>query len=116
MAVPNQSGTPMVGVEVHINNPDDNIILGMDAKLFIYTNYVEDAIMIPVEAINADKDGDFLYVVEEGVIVRKPVICGITSDNYVEIKEGISEEDQIVLTAYTEIAEGMEVTVIPQMQ
>ncbi len=116
MASLGQSGTPMVGVEVHISNPDDNIILGLDAKLYIYTNYVEDALMVPVEAVNADKEGDFLYVVEDGVVVRKPIVCGITSDNYVEIKEGISEEDQIVLTAYTEIEEGMAVAVLPQMQ
>ncbi len=116
MATLNASNTPMVGVEVHINNPDENIILGMDAKLEILTRKAEDALMIPVEAINADRDGDFLYVVENGVIVRKPVVCGITSDSYTEVIEGITEEDQIVLTAYTDIEEGMAVTVMPPLQ
>lgn len=115
MATLNESNTPMVGVEVHITNPDDKIILGMDAKLEILTRRAEDALLIPVEAVNADRDGDFLYVVENGVIVRKPVVCGISSDNYTEIKEGITEEDQIVLTAYTDIQEGMAVTVMPQV-
>ena len=116
MATLNASNTPMVGVEVHINNPDENIILGMDAKLEIYTRKTENALLIPVEAINADRDGDFLYVVENGVIVRKPVVCGISSDSFTEIVEGITEEDQIVLTAYTNIEEGMAVTVMPQLQ
>lgn len=116
MATLNESNTPMVGVEIHITNPDENIILGMDAKILIYTNKTENALLVPVEAINADRDGDFLYVVENGVIVRKPVTCGITSDIYTEITEGITEEDQIVLMAYTEIQEGMAVNVIPQMQ
>lgn len=116
MATLNASNTPMVGVEVHITNPDDRIILGMDAKLEIYTRKTEDALLIPVEVINADRDGDFLYVVENGVIVRKPIVCGISTDMYTEVLEGITEEDQIVLTAYTEIEEGMAVTVMPEMQ
>lgn len=69
--------------------------------------------MVPVEAVNGDKDGDFLYVVENGLIVKKPVVCGITTDNYIEIKEGIDEEAEVVLNAYTALEEGMVATVIP---
>ena len=116
MAQANQSGTPMVGAEVHILNPDDNIILGLDAKLYIYTDQVKDVLMVPTEAINADRDGDFLYVVENGVIVRKPVLCGISSDDYVEIKEGITEEDEVVVTSLTNIEEGMKAVAMPQTE
>lgn len=115
MATINASNTPMVGVEVHIDNPDDNIILGMDAKLEIFTRKADNALLIPVEAINADRDGDFLYVVENGVIVRKPIVCGISTDTYTEILEGVSEGEQIVLTAYTDVEEGMPATVMPEM-
>ncbi len=113
MAQMNASGTPMVGAQVHIKNPDDKIILGLDAKLVIYTKSAENALLIPVEAINADKDGDFLYVVENGVIVRRPIVCGISSDTYTEVLEGITEADQIILTALTDIEEGMAVTAMP---
>lgn len=113
MAQMSASGTPMVGAQVHIKNPDDEIILGLDAKLVIYTRSTENALLIPVEAINADKDGDFLYAVENGVIVRKPIVCGISTDAYTEVLEGITEADRIVLTALTDIEEGMAVTAIP---
>lgn len=113
MATKNETNTPVVGVEVHIVNPDESIILGLDAKLTIYTHKAENVLMVPVEAVNGDKDGDFLYVVENGFIVKKPVICGITTDNYIEIKEGIDENAEIVLNAYTALEEGMAATVIP---
>ena len=115
MAEKNESNTPMVGVEVHITNPDDKIILGMDAKLTIYTKNSTNALLVPVEAINGDRDGDFLYVAENGMVVRKPVTCGISSDTYIEILDGITENDQIIVTAYTSIEEGMAVTAIPEM-
>lgn len=114
MATVNASNTPMVGVEVHITNPDDKIILGLDAKLEIHADKVEDALLIPMEAINADKDGDFLYVVENGVVVKRSIVCGISSDEYTEVVEGISETDQIIISAYSELTEGMAVTALPQ--
>lgn len=114
MATINASNTPMVGVEVHISNPDDQIILGLDAKLQINTDSAEDTILIPMEAINADKDGDFLYIVEEGVVVKRPIVCGISSDEYTEVLEGITETDQIIVSAYSELTEGMAVTAMPQ--
>lgn len=113
MAEANASNTPMVGVEVHLLAPDDRIILGMDAKLLVYTRKAENALMIPVEAINADKDGDFLYVVEDGVVAKKPIVCGISTDTYTEVLEGITEEDVIIVTSYTNLEEGMPVTVMP---
>lgn len=115
MASLNASNTPMVGVEVHLDEPDDKIILGLDAKLTIFTRSVQDALLIPVEAVNADRDGDFLYVVENGVVVKKSVICGIANDTYTEIIEGITEEDQVVLSYYGSLEEGMAVTVMPAM-
>ena len=114
MASLNASNTPMVGVEIHIDNPDDKIILGLDAKLTVYTRSVENVLLIPVEAINADRDGDFLYVVEDGLVVKRNVVCGISNDTYTEIIEGISEEDQIILSSFGSLEEGMAVTVLPE--
>lgn len=108
------STTPMVGVEVHLLNPDDAIILGLDAKLTIYTNKAENALLIPVEAVNADKNGDFLYIVENGKVVKRDIVCGISTDTYTEVLEGITEEDEVILTSYTTLEEGMAVTVMPQ--
>lgn len=112
MAVRNQSNTPMVGAEIHLLNADDKIILGMDAKIVVYTDKTENALLIPVEAVNADKDGDFLYVIENGIVVRKPIVCGISTEDYTEVLEGITEQDAIVLTSTADLEEGMAVAVI----
>ncbi len=113
MAVKGEANTPLVGVEIHLLETDDTIILGLEAKLTIYTSRAEGALLVPVEAVNADRDGDFLYVAEDGIVTRRPVICGISSDTYTEVLEGITEEDQIILGSYTGLTEGMSVTVVP---
>ena len=116
MATVNASNTPMVGVEVHLTNPDDKIILGLDAKLTVHTDSAQNTLLIPVEAINADKNGDFLYVIENGMVVRRPITCGISSDEYTEVLEGITEEDQIIVSSLTgaSLEEGMAVTAVPE--
>lgn len=116
MATLNASNTPMVGVEVHLTNPDDKIILGLDAKLTVHTDSAQGTLLIPVEAINADKNGDFLYVIENGMVVKRPVTCGISSDEYTEILEGVTEEDQIIVSSLTGVSleEGMAVTAVPE--
>ena len=116
MATLNASNTPMVGVEVHLTNPDDKIILGLDAKLTVHTNSAQNTLLIPVEAINADKNGDFLYVVENGMVVRRPITCGISSDEYTEVLEGVTEEDQSLVNSLTGISleEGMAVTAVSE--
>lgn len=115
MAQKNDSGSPMVGVEVHLTEVDDNIILGMDAKVTVYTKKAENTLLIPVEVINADRDGDFLYAAENGVVVKKQIVCGISTDTYTEVLEGITEEDQIITGSYAgNLEEGMAVTVLAQ--
>ncbi|MBO5292056.1 MAG: efflux RND transporter periplasmic adaptor subunit [Lachnospiraceae bacterium] len=109
MATTGSSGTPVVGAEVHIENPDDYIYLGVEAKVKVNTNKSENALLIPIEVVGADKDGDFCYVIENETVVKKRLKTGIASDLYIEVLEGLSEGDQVI-TDTMNITEGMAVT------
>lgn len=113
MAKANASGAAVVGVDVQIENPDSNIFLGVEAKTAVHTAYAEQVLVVPIEVINSDRDGDFVYAVENGVLVRKGVVTGISSDSFCEIKEGLQEGDQIVSSSGAYMEEGMAVTAIP---
>ncbi|MBQ6888658.1 MAG: efflux RND transporter periplasmic adaptor subunit [Lachnospiraceae bacterium] len=113
MATTNSSGTAVVGAEVRINNPDEYIYLGIEAKVEIYTESASQILVLPVECVNADKEGDFVYTVEDGIVVKKMVVTGISSDTHIEIKEGLVEGEQVISSVSTGITEGMPVTAIP---
>ena len=110
----NSNNTPVVSAEIEITNPDEDIYLGVEAKINIHAQKEENALLIPVEAINSDKNGDFVYIVENGVVVRRNVTTGVSSDEYTQIVEGIKEGDQVMTDISTGVTEGMQVTVIPQ--
>ena len=109
MASKNESGAAMVNVKVHIDVPDDNLILGLDAKVSIDLGTAENVLMVPLSAVNSDKDGDFVYVVEEGLVAKKYVTTGMASKEDMEIKSGIEEGEKVITTIDSTVMEGMPV-------
>ena len=110
MATKNASGAPVVNADIKILNPDENIFLGVEAKISINTAKAEQTLLVPVAAVNTDKAGDFVYVVENGLVVKKAVTTGISSDVEIEIVEGLKEGEQVLTEITTNIVEGMAVT------
>lgn len=81
---------------VQINNPDDNIFLGVDAKVKIQAAEVKNVIILPTEAVNIGKDGTFCWVNEDGVMKKRSITTGVTSDECAEITQGIDEGEQVI--------------------
>ena len=92
----NEKGASMINAQVKIDNPDENIFLGVDAKVVVHAATAEDALLVPNSVINIGKDGSFCYVVEDGVIVGRPVETGIASDSETEILSGLDENDAVI--------------------
>ncbi|MCH4193485.1 MAG: efflux RND transporter periplasmic adaptor subunit [Butyrivibrio sp.] len=113
VATKNSNGASVVNAAISIDNPDSNIILGTEADVVIHTASADGTLIIPIEAINTDRKGSFVYVIENGIIVRKNVKTGITSDTEEEIKEGISEGDQVLTDVTSDITEGMKAASMP---
>lgn len=101
----NTSGT--IKGRILIDNPDDNIYIGVSAKAYIFVGKSEQALVIPYEALNTDIDGDFVYVVnKENLIERKDVTIGIYSDEYYEVIDGIDEGDKVITNVTKDMKPG----------
>lgn len=114
IAEANTQGTPVVTAQVRIENPDENIYLGLEATVTVQGNSVTDVLVVPNECVNSGQDGSFCYVVQEdGVLVRKIVETGLSSDDYIEIKSGLEAGDKVVSGGITTgIQEGVRVTAL----
>lgn len=96
VAIPNAEGTPMIGAEVRIDNPNENIFIGVEAKVTVHAEQAKGVPVVPVEAVNIGKSGSFCYVLRDGVIEKQEVQTGISSDTMVEIKSGLKAGDQVI--------------------
>lgn len=111
-ATKNEKGAAVVEGEIHIDNPDGDIFLGVEAKVTIEGEKAENVVMVPLEAVNVGKEGSFVYIVNNGIVEIRNVETGISSAEYVEIKSGLDGSEQVVLGGSTEIVEGAQVTAV----
>lgn len=107
IAVPNEKGTPVIGARIRIENPDENICIGATAKVNMTVAEAKNVVVVPTEAVNASTDGDFVYVIENGVVKEKPVQIGTASTTQVEVVEGLKEGDLVVNDLNVDIHPGM---------
>lgn len=108
------SGNATVTAQIHIDQPDDNIYLGIEAKVKIESATEENALLVPIQCVNYDTKGAFCYVVEEGVIVRRDVTAGISSDTHVQVISGLKAGEQVITDVTTDLNEGMGVIPVPE--
>lgn len=113
IAVQNEKGTPVISATVSINDQDDDIFLGVDAKVKIHAASAKNVVTLPVEVVNIGKDGSFCYVIEDGLVTKRDITTGISSEDYVEVIDGIKEGEEVIsdLGDYTE---GMEVQAVSE--
>ena len=109
MAEKNDSGTRLVAAEVHIENPDDNIYLGIEGKVKIMAQKSENTLVVPIAAINTDQTGDFCFVVKDGILERHDVTAGLSSEDSIEILDGLEEGDIVLTDTSMELTEGMQI-------
>jgi len=97
---------------VEITQPSNakDILPNMIAKLKIndYTN--KEALVVPLNAVQTDDKGTFVFVAEADgknlIAHKKPVVAGISYGNLWEIKSGLTPEDQIIISGYQNVTEG----------
>lgn len=112
IAINNEKGNPVIGAEIHIDNPDENVCIGATAKISMTVAEANDVLVVPTEVINTASDGDFVYVIKDGVVKKNPVELGTASTTSIEIKSGLKKGDKVVNDLNVDIKEGMKATAV----
>lgn len=111
----NQTGGVVVKTEVHILNPDERIVLGIEGKVKINTATEKDAILVPSSCVNYASDGVFCFVVEDGKVKKVDVVTGLADDEHIQILSGLKAGDRVIKDVSAEIQEGVEVMEMPDL-
>lgn len=96
LATTNEKGSTLISATVSIDKPDEDIFLGVDAKVKIYAEKAENVVTLPAGVVNIGKDGSFCYVLKDGVITRQDITTGISSEDAVEVTDGIKAGDEVI--------------------
>lgn len=103
IAVDGAAGTNQAAVSsasimatIHIDNPDENIFLGVDAKVEIQAAEAKGVVILPIEAVNIGKDGTFCWINKDGILTKRSITTGVTSDECAEITQGLDEGEIVI--------------------
>lgn len=103
-------GTRTVELRVAIQNPDPRLRPGMSASLHILTEHLDNALMVPTEALVPGAKGMLLWIVgPDGTVAQKPVSTGTRTTNRIEIKSGLSPGDTVVIQGLSRLKNGAKV-------
>jgi membrane fusion protein (multidrug efflux system) len=94
---------------VLIQNKDGDLAPGMFGRFTIAYEKHADALVIPAGALLDDDEQTTVYVVSDGEVVRRAVETGIEADGRIEILDGLSEDEQVVVVGQGGLHDGSRV-------
>jgi len=86
-------------VNVDLPKPEGvNYRLGLNGDASIITKKEENALALPLDAVDEDDQGSFVVVYMNKNFTKQAVTTGIESDEDVEVRSGLAQGDRVVLT------------------
>ncbi|BAO55094.1 probable Co/Zn/Cd efflux system membrane fusion protein [Nonlabens marinus S1-08] len=108
-------------IEVPVKNPAGNVKPNLTAKLKINDYTSKNAILVPLSVISENQDGEQYVMVasnlsqgeefNEAVAKRKLIKTGKTSDNMIEVTEGLATGDLIIVEGARSVKEDQKIRI-----
>ena len=98
-------------VEIDLENPKRELRPGMFAIANLGVEKHAAALLIPVEAAVVEKSGTFVFTVGDGRARKQPVKTGFNDGTSLEILEGLSPDQPVILVGKLVLSNGQPVNV-----
>lgn len=106
--------TRSVAVEITLRNPDGRLRPGLSGTAEVIIREKKDAVLVPTESLLTRPDGrELCFIVKGDRAEARPVKRGIESAGLVEIVEGLSGGEQVIVRGQHRLKEGAPVQVPP---
>ena len=107
------SQTGLFKVKAKLSETEDDSALptGSSVKLYVITEKAEDVMRVPVDAVYYDGGLSYVYTYDaaESCLHKVQVETGTYDSEYIEIKSGITKDDEVLITWSAELYEGVKV-------
>ncbi len=106
------SSTRTLQAEIEIPNSTRLLKPGMFARIEVFLLEKPGVVAVPREAVVEEQGAKFVFMVDGNKAARRPVVTGIKQDQFVEIREGLKEGDQVITRGQNLIRENSMVRVV----
>ena len=99
-------------ITIEIDDPERRIRPGMFGRMSIVYDKHENALQIPRSAIVEEIGSTIVFVIEDGIAIRRPVTTGFGGNGLVEIIDGLEDDDHVITVGQVGLKPEAAVTVI----
>ncbi|WP_430790282.1 efflux RND transporter periplasmic adaptor subunit [Virgibacillus flavescens] len=110
--LPNEAG--LYPIEASIKNEDKTLLPGMVAELIVPENTIQDALIIPTEAVVEESGKTFIYIIQNDKAVQKKIEIIDTQSDVTAVKGELKKDDQVVTSGTLTLTDGAKVNVVKE--
>lgn len=103
--------TRNVAVQATLPNPDELLRPGLHVSASLELPALQEAIVVPITAINTSASGDSVFVVKDGKAQPVPVVTGRRVDTRVVVEKGLAPGDVVITSGQLRVQPGSPVAV-----
>lgn len=93
-------------------NSEGKIFPGSFAKIHLVLSKIDNAVLIPTQAIISVLNGKRVYKYKNGKAIQQDVETGIRTDTQIQITSGVSAGDTIITTGFMQLRPGDKVRIM----
>lgn len=109
------TNTGSLAIYATFDNPHALLLPGQFVTVMLALGQAREALMVPASAILFDKTGHYVMRVNaEQKVEQQYVSIGIKQNNKIEITQGLSPHDQVIVEGLQKVAPGMQVSPTPK--
>ena len=106
------AATGTIALKASLDNADLRLVPGQLVDLSILLLTVDDALMVPIEAINEGQTGQYVYrLMADGTVAASPVTIAYEDAGHAVLSEGVNPGDKVVTDGQLRLAPGVKVEV-----
>tara|TARA_R110002049_G_scaffold182485_2_gene350383 strand:- start:129205 stop:130674 length:1470 start_codon:yes stop_codon:yes gene_type:complete len=94
-------------------NKDQVLLPGMFARIRIPGSAAHEGLLIPDSAVGTDQSSQYVYIVENETVQRRPVKLGPLVDGLRVVREGLSGSDTVVIEGLLQVRPDLKVQTQP---
>ncbi|MDD4438946.1 MAG: efflux RND transporter periplasmic adaptor subunit [Tissierellia bacterium] len=84
-------------VEIGIYNNEGELPFGLELNTRVIIDEAEESLLIPKDAVYVKNGSKYVEVLENGEPVERRIETGIEDGNHIEVKQGLTEGEEVIL-------------------
>ncbi len=108
------SATGLFKIEAQVNGDASDLVNDSIVNVKTVTREAKNALTVPMNCVYYDASQAYVFVAEGGMAVRKNITTGLSDEKNIEVKEGLTENDDVILTYSAQLKSGTKIEAVKE--